>query len=136
MDDGVRDHLLVLAQGALPRSSHFQSNWFPTYEEIALGYRLVPLIVGMASAGTTVDCLKNQHRPHRFGARRCGAGCCTPVAARSGCAASGTGSVGMYADAVGASLAGTRTGAFGIIEAYQPYMVQLPSTTQAVARCI
>ena len=128
VEDSVRDHLLVLAQGALPRSSHFQSNWFPTYEEIALGYRLVPLIVGMASAGTTVDCLKQTSiapidlvpDDAALGAAALqllhAAGVLRPVPGLPECVLT----------PLGRRLLERGPGPFGIIEAYQPYMAKLP----------
>ena len=125
--DGAK--LLVLAAGASPRSSHVQSNWFPTYEEIALGYRLLPLIVGMAAAGSATDCLKQTSLapidivPHdaALGAAALqvlhAAGVVRPVPGLEECVLT----------PLGRRLLERGPGPFGIIEAYQPYMTQLPS---------
>ena len=127
LSDLARDHLLVLASGAVPRSSHVQTEWYPTYEEIALGYRLLPLIVGMASAGTTMDCLKQTSiapidlvpDDAALGAAALqlmhAAGIVRPVPELQECVAT----------PLGRRLLERGPGPFGIIEAYQPYMAQL-----------
>ena len=127
LSESDRDHLLVLAAGAVPRSSHVQTNWFPTYEEIALGYRLVPLIVGMASAGTAADCLKQTSLAPidivpddaALGAAALqvlhAAGVVKPVPGLEECVAT----------PLGRRLFERGPGPFGIIEAYQPYMAHL-----------
>ena len=127
LSESDRDHLLVLAAGAMPRSSHVQTNWFPTYEEIALGYRLVPLIVGMASAGTAADCLKQTSLAPidivpddaALGAAALqvlhAAGVVKPVPGLEEC----------IATPLGRRLLERGPGPFGIIEAYQPYMAHL-----------
>ena len=127
LDDDDRNHLLVLGAGAMPRSSHVQTNWFPTYEEIALGYRLVPLIVGMASAGTAADCLKQTSLAPidlvpddaALGAAAIqvlhAAGVVRPVPGLDECVAT----------PLGRRLLERGPGPFGIIEAYQPYMAHL-----------
>jgi len=122
-----RNQLLVLASGALPRSNHYQTNWFPTYEEIALGYRLLPLIVGMASTGTTSDCLKQTSLAPidlvpddaALGSAALqllhAAGVARPVPGLEECVVT----------PLGRRLLERGPGPFGIIEAYQPYMTQL-----------
>ena len=132
LDEDDRDCLLVLASGALPRSSHAQTNWFPTYEEIALGYRLVPLIVGMASSGTASDCLKQTSiapidivpDDAALGAAALqllhAAGVVRPVPGLDECVAT----------PLGRRLLERGPGPFGIIEAYQPYMAQLRTILQ------
>jgi hypothetical protein len=117
----------VLAGGALPRSNHTQTNSFPTYEEIALGYRLVPLIVGMASVGTTADCLKQSSIAPidlipddvALGAAALqllhAAGIVRPVPGLDECVAT----------PLGRRVMERGPGPFGIIEAYQPYMAHL-----------
>jgi hypothetical protein len=122
-----RAGLLVLAGGALPRSNHTQTNSFPTYEEIALGYRLVPLIVGMASVGTTADCLKQSSIAPidlvpddvALGAAALqllhAAGIVRPVPGLDECVAT----------PLGRRVMERGPGPFGIIEAYQPYMAHL-----------
>jgi hypothetical protein len=127
LEESEHAHLLVLGGGAMPRSNHFQTNWFPTYEEIALGYRLVPLIVGMASAGTTVDCLKQasvapidivpEHPDLGSAALQLlhAAGVARPVPGLPECVLT----------PLGRRLLERGPGPFGIIEAYQPYMAQL-----------
>lgn len=127
LSDPARDHLLVLASGAVPRSSHVQTEWFPTFEEIALGYRLLPLIVGMASSGTTTDCLKQTSiapidlvpDDAELGAAALqlmhAAGIVRPIPELQECVAT----------PLGRRLLERGPGPFGIIEAYQPYMAQL-----------
>ena len=126
LSESDRDHLLVLARRGA-RSSHVQTNWFPTYEEIALGYRLVPLIVGMASAGTAADCLKQSSLAPidivpddaALGAAALqvlhAAGVVRPVPGLEECVAT----------PLGRRLLERGPGPFGIIEAYQPYMAHL-----------
>jgi hypothetical protein len=122
-----RAQLLVLSGGAVPRSNHVQDSWFPSYEEIALGYRLVPLIVGMASAGTATDCLKQTSLAPidlvpddtELGAAALqmlhAAGVVRPVPGLQEC----------IATPLGRRLLERGPGPFGIIEAYQPYMAHL-----------
>jgi hypothetical protein len=128
-----RDALLILASGALPRSNHQQTNWFPTYEEIALGYRLVPLVVGMAASGTTGDCLKQTSiapidivsDDAALGVAALqllhAAGVVSPVPGLEECVAT----------PLGRRLLDRGPGPFGIIEAYQPYMAQLSRIAQS-----
>ncbi len=132
LDDRERQQLLVLAGGAVPRSNHFQTNWFPTYEEIALGYRLLPLIVGMASAGTTSDCLKQTSiapidlvpDDAELGAAAVqllhASGVVRPVPGLQECVAT----------PLGRRLLERGPGPFGIIEAYQPYMAHLTTISR------
>ena len=133
LDSTERDHLLVLASGAYPRSNHFQTNWFPTYEEVALGYRLLPFVVGMASAGTTQDCLKQTSLAPidivpddaELGAAAIqllhAAGVVRPVPGLSEC----------ILTPLGRRLLERGPGPFGIIEAYYPYMASLPQILRA-----
>jgi len=138
LDEEDRNHLLVLAGGALPRSSHAQTNWFPTYEEIALGYRLVPLVVGMASSGTAADCLKQTSLAPidlvpddaALGAAALqllhAAGVARPVPGLDECVLT----------ALGRRLLERGPGPFGIIEAYHPYMAELTTILRKGRGCI
>lgn len=123
----ARSRLLALAHGACPRPNLHQTDWYPTLEEIALGYRLLPLIVGMASVGTTNDCLKQTGiapidlvpDDAELGAAALqlmhASGVVRPVPGLAECVAT----------PLGRRLLERGPGPFGIIEAYQPYMANL-----------
>jgi len=125
--DADRNRLLLLARGACPRPDFHQTDWYPTVDEIALGYRLLPLIVGMASAGTTNDCLKQTSiapidlvpDDAELGSAALqllhASGVVRPVPGLAECVAT----------PLGRRLLERGPGPFGIIEAYQPYMAKL-----------
>jgi hypothetical protein len=119
-----RNQLLILAAGAMPRSNHIQDQWFPTYEEIALGYRLVPLVVGMANAGTTNDCLRQTSiAPIDLVPDDAALGIAAlQVLHAAGVVAPVPGLDECIATPLGRRLFERGPGPFGIIEAYQPYM--------------
>jgi hypothetical protein len=94
-----------------PRRTDFhQNHWVPTIEEIELGFRLVPLLLGMRQCGLTEqpERIFEDQRPITQGAIRIFE------------------AAGWIADdaftETGARAVSRGAGAFGIIEAYHPYM--------------
>jgi hypothetical protein len=59
----VRDGLKAMGDGLTPRTSTHQERWFPCLEEVILGHRLVPLVIGLAAAGRTSTALRGSLRP-------------------------------------------------------------------------
>jgi hypothetical protein len=98
--------------------------WAPTPEEIELGYRLVPLVLGLRSAGRV---------PSLVEAERVDATTLFPgdealgTAALSVLRAAGVTDDGGALGAVGRRVLERGPGPFGIIEAYHGYMAQLPT---------
>ncbi|MCB9795020.1 MAG: hypothetical protein H6741_20155 [Alphaproteobacteria bacterium] len=116
----VRATLLELGHSPPRLPDWSPGPWTPGPEAIELGYRLVPLVVGMRAAGALAPILK--------------AGAVRPEALPEGLEAGVMGllqACGVIDAAGRLSATGARTlargpGPFGIIEAYSPYLQVLP----------
>ena len=112
---GVRDHL-------------DQSTWTATLEEIQLGYRLVPVMLGLHLAGLTGALqggepigLQGPSGPHAHLVRAA-----LELLVQAG-ALQGDGDGALTASPLGRRLAARAVGPFGVIETYHPYMMRLAS---------
>lgn len=114
--------LEVLAE-PLPRSHRFAPRWVATPEDVELGYRLVPVVLGLEAAGRLRSVVE---------AGRVDAEHLSPLSPQLAEAVLATLCSAGFIDLSGVSTAiGRRAfdrspGPFGIIEAYHPYLAALP----------
>ncbi|HSF15261.1 MAG TPA: hypothetical protein VLK65_06885 [Vicinamibacteria bacterium] len=114
--------LLDLAYSASRRQDEFQNHWFPTWEEVELGYRLVPLVLGLRANELTAELREGALvRPGNWSSRH--------VASAAGALEllTACGWVERKGEDYRVTTLGHRgfargPGPFGIIETYHPYM--------------
>jgi len=119
-----KEELLELGFGIMPRLGLNQEHWLPTLSEIELGYRLVPVVIGMRAAGITTNLTENRELTSNDlspNSPMCAAGALEILTAAGWCKRNGenyritrTGERGLQRG----------PGPFGIIHTYHPYMTQ------------
>lgn len=100
--------------------------WMPTPWEVELGFRLVPLVVGLQASASLPEILRGQRSIDAL---------CAASPEASAVAASLLQRAGLWSIEEGLGPVGRRVlergpGPMGIIEAYHPYMTQLPRILQ------
>lgn len=123
---GADDKEALLQQGfsVAPRLSLQQNHWLPTLAEIELGYRLVPLVLGMRAAGlTTMVACGRELKGSDLSAESpvCGASALEVLTAAGWCERQGE---GYRVTRVGERGLARSPGPFGIIHTYHPYMTR------------
>jgi hypothetical protein len=117
-----QEMLLGLALPTPRRRDASQNHWVPTVEEVELGYRLVPLVLGLRAAGRTAGLGEGRTLGPRDLSERypvCAAGALEVLAAVGWVVREGE----RYSiSALGARGFERGPGPFGIIETYWPYM--------------
>lgn len=124
IDSATTDRLIAFLKTAAPTSRR-REHWCATWAEINLGYRWVPILLGMhqspcsqaLAAGESIEKVAEQWRKSPLG---------EPLIELL----QDAGVVGYHQDSLAATSIGRRvfaraTGPFGIIQAYQPYMENL-----------
>lgn len=124
LGDDERTILASLGDNVPRRTSTEQTHWVATLDEIELGYRLVPLVLGLSAAGITERLLASSFAPSDLHPAE-------PSVATAACSILEAAAwVEQQGDAFVLTDTGRRgmergPGPFGIIEAYHPYMEQL-----------
>lgn len=119
-----KEELLSLGFGASPRKTVSQTHWLPTLAEIELGYRLVPVVIGMRAAGITDDMKEGRELNGSDlspTSAVCGAGALEILTAAGWCEREGE---SYKVTRIGERGLGRGPGPFGIIHTYHPYMTQ------------
>jgi len=120
----AEEHALLLrvAVGPPSTTTRVPGHWSPSPEEIEVGYRLVPLVLGLRASGRTAAVLEEDSAATLFAGD----------AELSGAAAAVLRDAGALDHDGALTAPGRRVldrgpGPFGIIEAYHAYMQQLPA---------
>jgi hypothetical protein len=119
-----KEALLELGFSVAPRRSLEQNHWLPTLAEIELGYRLVPVVLGMRAAGRTEGVVCGREwKGSDLSAESpvCGASALEILTAAGWCERQGE---GYRVTRVGQRGMSRAPGPFGIIHTYHPYMTR------------
>lgn len=123
------DGLRALHRGVVEDEPRGPGRWAATASEIVLGHRLVPLVLGLRATGRTGPLLK---------ADRVDAICPAhpelEAAARGTLLHVGAISAGGALTPIGRRILARGPGPFGIIQAYHPYMADLPAILRGEPR--
>jgi hypothetical protein len=119
-----KEVLLQLGFSVSPRESIEQNHWLPTLAEIELGYRLVPVVLGLRAAerslgGSRGDELRGADLSEV--SPLCGASALEILTAAGWCEREGE---GYRVTRIGERGLARAPGPFGIIHTYHPYMTQ------------
>lgn len=117
-----QEAIALLGQAPPRRTQLEQESWVPTWEEIELGYRLVPLVLGLTHAGL-VDRLLVEDVPAVLG-DSAAADSATAILDAAGVLSDGA------LTTIGRRVLQRGPGPFGIIGAYHPYMARLAEITR------
>jgi hypothetical protein len=122
LDTAESEILLDLATSMQPRTNAHQNHWIPTLEEMELGFRLIPVVLGLRANEMNMDLKEGV----RVGASdwstkhpKCAAGALEILTAAGWMVRSGE---IHEVTALGARGFSRGPGPFGIIETYHPYM--------------
>lgn len=116
--------LLDLGFGVAQRTSLVQDHWLPTLSEIELGYRLVPVVIGMRAAGITEGLREGKELTSgdlSKSSPMCAAGALSILTAAGWCKRNGE-NYKVTKSGERGFLRGP--GPFGIIHTYHPYMTK------------
>lgn len=122
LDRSTQERLLNLGFSAVARTSADQNHWIPTIAEIELGYRLVPVVLGLRAANRTTGLT---HHTELRGSTlskthpQCAAGALEILTAAGWCERDGE---NYRVTAIGERGFARGPGPFGIIHTYHPYM--------------
>lgn len=114
--------LLEHASYARPRSCEQQNHWIPTLEEVEIGYRLVPIVLGLRAHELTQDLAAGRRVvPTDWSSRHpvCAGGALEVLTSAGWMERDGE---GYRVTQLGERGFARGPGPFGIIEAYQPYL--------------
>jgi len=126
LEEREQEALLDVALHAPTRTDPAQTHWVPTLEEVELGYRLLPVVLGLRTSGLSAglaegDALRpigwSEHYP------ACAHAAQEVLTSAGWLARRGA---GYTVTAIGARGFARGPGPFGIIEAYHPYFAQGP----------
>ncbi len=122
LDRSTQELLLNLGFSAVARTSAEQNHWIPTIAEIELGYRLVPVVLGLRAANRTTSLIHDTElrgsdlsKTHP----QCAAGALEILTAAGWCERDGE---NYRVTAIGERGFARGPGPFGIIHTYHPYM--------------
>ncbi len=124
LESNEQEALLELGFAVTPRTSLDQDHWLPTLSEIELGYRLVPIVIGMRAASATNGLTEDTELTSSNLSRTspmCAAGALEVLTAAGWCKRSGE---RYRITRTGARGLARGPGPFGIIHTYHPYMTQ------------
>ena len=124
LETGTQEVLLDLCFPTPRREDFAQNHWIPTLEEVELGYRLVPVVLGLRAAGRTQDLRAGVELSARELSGEhslCAAGALEVLTAAGWCEREGE---RYRVSSMGARGFSRGPGPFGIIETYHPYMEQ------------
>mgnify|MGYP003632721001 CR=1 FL=1 len=119
-----QEELLDLGFGVAQRTSLVQDHWLPTLSEIELGYRLVPVVIGMRAAGITEGLREGKELTSSDLSKSspmCAAGALSILTAAGWCKRNGENYRVTKSGERGFSRG---PGPFGIIHTYHPYMTK------------
>jgi len=122
-----QEALLELGMGAPRRTALEQNHWIPSLEEVELGYRLVPVVLGLRASGLTTELAEGvEVRPVQWSALHpaCACGALEVLTAAGWTERSGA---SYRVTPLGARGFARGPGPFGIIETYYPYFSQGPA---------
>ncbi len=122
LEGDALEALLEHASYARPRSSEHQNHWIPTLEEVEIGYRLVPIVLGLRAQERTHDLACGRRVvPTDWSLRHpvCAAGALEVLTSAGWMERDGE---GYRVTRLGERGFARGPGPFGIIEAYQPYL--------------
>ncbi len=123
IDPATRKALLAMADGLSPRTDVEQTHWYPSLEEVQLGYRLVPVVIGMAAAERIQVALRGSLCPLDLAPTDGELGqVAIDILTVCGALKIVPGLDEWVATPLGRRLLERGPGPFGIIEAYHPYM--------------
>ena len=124
LDGPALEGLLDLTSSIRPRRDPSQNHWVPTLEEVEIGFRLVPLVLGLRAADLCAPLRRGREvAPMDWSQRHplCAAGALEILTAAGWMERRGE---GYRVTALGDRGFARGPGPFGIIETYHPYLIR------------